>query len=259
MWKQIMPLLLGLCLSAHASGLIVIASDSTAVDYRGRKNVIANTASWEPMAGWGTCAALALRPGVVLANRSSGGLSSKTYYESQMNHLQKVLRPGGWLLLSFGSNDARPHPKLNRATDPETTFPEYMGKIADAAKQAGMRVVVISPLPICTFSKGKWDNSRFAPYAAASREFAAKHGHPFIDAFQLVTTALAGKSQAEIESYYMFLAPGASPNWPQGRRDPLHFNEKGARLVWSLLRQAIARDIPELDKLFQPMPAENAK
>ena len=57
----------------------------------------------------------------------------------------------------------------------------------------------------------------------------------------------------------MFLAPGASPNWPQGRRDPLHYNEKGARLVWDLLRQAIARDIPELDKLFQPLPKEKAK
>ena len=259
MWKQVMPMLLGLCLSASAAGRIVIMSDSTAVDYRGKKNVIAKTAAWEPMAGWGTYTALALRPGVEIFNRSSGGLSSKTYYENVLPKASICFCKGGWLLLSFGSNDARPHPKFNRATDPKTTFPEYMGKIADAAKKAGMRIVVISPLPICTFVKGKWDNSLFAPYAEASKKFAADNGYYFIDAFQLVTAALKDKSQAEIQSYYMFLEPGVSPNWPKGRRDPLHYRDKGAELVWKLIRQAIAKDIPELDKLFQPLPKENAK
>ncbi len=261
MWKQLhLGLLLMLAAIAIAAReRIVIMSDSTAVDYRGQKNAIAKTAAWEPMAGWGTYAALALKPDVEIFNRSSGGLSSKTYYEKVLPKASICFCKGGWLLLSFGSNDARPHPKFDRATDPKTTFPEYMGKIADAAKQAGMRVVVISPLPICTFTKGKWDNSLFAPYAAAAKKFAADHGYDFIDAFQLVTAALQGKSQAEIQSYYMFLERGASPNWPKGRRDPLHYNEKGAQLVWTLLRQAIAKDIPELDKLFQPLPKENAK
>ena len=237
--------------AVFAGEVIVIASDSTAVDYRGRKNPIAKTASWSPMAGWGEYTARDVRKGVALFNRAAGGYSSKTYCETFLPKTKKVFKKGGWLLLSFGSNDARPHPKFDRATKPESTFPQYMDEIASAAKEAGMNVVVLSPLPYFVFSKGKFAPKALAPYAAACEKLAKEKGYYYIDLYKLVCDKFEGKSADEIKSYYMFLKPGDSPNWPQGRSDNLHVNDKGAKMVWDLIRGEIDKNIPELAKLLK--------
>ncbi|MBQ9500590.1 MAG: hypothetical protein IJU70_00390 [Lentisphaeria bacterium] len=240
-----------LCCGVFAKEYIVIVSDSTAVNYRGRKNPITKTASWSPMAGWGEYAADDVRRGVPLLNRSAGGYSSKTYCESILPKTKKAFKKDGWLLLSFGSNDSRPHPKFDRATKPESTFPQYMDEIASAAKAAGMKVVILSPLPFFAVSKGKFAPVILAPYAAACEKLAREKGYHYIDLYKLVCDQFADKSVDEIKSYYMFLKPGDSPNWPKGRSDNLHVNEKGAKMVWSLIRAAIDKDIPELAKLLK--------
>jgi len=240
-----------LCCGVFSGEVIVIASDSTAVDYRGRKNPITGTASWSPMAGWGEYTARDVRKGVALINRSAGGYSSKTYCESILPKTKKVFKKGGWLLLSFGSNDSRPHPKFDRATKPESTFPQYMDEIASAARSAGMNVVILSPLPYFVVSKGKFAPTALAPYAAACRKLAEEKGYHCIDLYKLVCDRFEGKSVDEIKSYYMFLKPGDSPNWPKGRSDTLHVNDKGAKMVWGLIRAEIDRNIPELAKLLK--------
>ena len=60
-------------------------------------------------------------------------------------------------------------------------------------------------------------------------------------------------SDKEVRSYYMFLERGESPNWPKGRRDPLHFTQKGSKLIWQIIQQEIDRKIPELAKCFKPL------
>jgi len=227
-------------------------SDSTAVNYLGKSNPIAKTASWAPMAGWGQYAADDALEKVTFINRSGGGHSSKTYAESILPDAKKLFQQGGWLLLSFGSNDVRPNANFDRTTRPEDTYPLYLGKIADAASAAGMKVVIISPLPFFAMSEGRFYNSLLAPFAEASKKLAADKKLYFIDAYSLISGYFKDMPEMDIKSYYMYLKPGESANWPEGRDDPLHFTEKGARLVWSLIRASIDNEIPELAKLFKP-------
>ena len=237
-----------------AAPAVVVISDSTAVDYTLKKsNPIAGTAAWEPMAGWGTYARLSTRPGVVFRNLSAGGHSSKTYVERLLPNARKRFPEGGWLLLSFGSNDARKSASApGRTTTPEETFPFYMGQIAAAAKEKGMRVVVLSPLPFYHREHGGFSCSVLAPYAAAAKKFADDNGFFFIDVFALMSGRFAAMSDEEVRTNFMFLEPGRYANWPKGRKDPLHYTEKGSKLVWSVIHAEIERNIPELAKLLVP-------
>lgn len=252
--KILLSVLLLVCFHLFATDVIVLMSDSTAVDYRKMKNFYKKP--WEPMAGWGEYTLHDLRKGVVLRNYAAGGYSSKSYYNSRFPYYKRGFVKGGWLLLSFGSNDARPHPKWDRVTQPETTYPEYLEKIASEALKAGMKVVILSPLPYFMYADGKFRNSVLEPYAAAAKKLAAEKNYYFIDLFQLVTDKFQTMSQEEIKSYYMFLKKGDSPNWPSGVSDPLHFTRKGSAMVWQIILEAIRKDIPELAKYFKTPAAE---
>lgn len=237
-----------------AAGPIVIMSDSTAVDYHGRKNYFKKP--WTPMSGWGEYAALHVRKGVAFRNLASGGYSSKSYYNVWLPKAKGAFRKDGWLLLSFGSNDARPHPTWDRFTKPESTYPEYLNKIAEEAVKAGMKVVILSPIPYFMYKDGKFRNTVLEPYAAAAGKLAAEKKYYYIDLFQLVTDKFQSMSEPEIRSHYMYLKPGDSPNWPKGAADPLHFTEKGSGLIWQLIFEAIQKDIPELASLLQKEPVK---
>lgn len=242
-----------LSVSCFSAECIILMSDSTAVNYLGKSNPIAKTASWVPMAGWGQYAADDVLEKVIFINRSGGGHSSKTYAESILPDAKQFFQQGGWLLLSFGSNDVRPNANFERTTRPEDTYPLYLGKIAEAATAAGMKVVIISPLPFFSMSEGHFCNSLLAPYAEASGKLAADRKYFFIDAYSMIQAYFKDMPEMEIKSYYMYLKPGESANWPKGSSDPLHFTEKGALMVWNLIRTAIDKDIPELANLFKPV------
>ena len=234
---------------------IVIISDSTAVDYRSKPNPYTKgETGWAPMSGWGEFVADACRPGVTVVNRSVGGESSRTYWNRRMKKTKAFFEKDGWLLLSFGSNDARPSGKTpERTTTPDGTYPEFLGLMVKEAKAAGMHVVIISPPVFYHMVDGKFSNPVLQPYAVACKRFAEENGCEYIDLFSAMCDRFANCTDEEIRTHYMFLKRGESPNWPKGRNDPLHFTQKGSRLIWSILHAEIERRIPELAKCFQPV------
>lgn len=234
---------------------VMIISDSTAVDYRNKRNPYTKGKTlWAPMSGWGEFAADACKEDTKLLNRAVGGYSSSTFAERRLKKTAKSFTKGGWLLLSFGSNDSRPSKdEPNRYTTADKTYPEYLGKIANEAKKAGMKVVIITPPPFYHTVDGKFANPVLAPYAAAAKKFARENGYDCIDLFTALSDHFGKLSDKEVRSYYMFLERGESPNWPKGRRDPLHFTQKGSKLIWQIIQQEIDRKIPELAKCFKPL------
>jgi len=231
---------------------VVIISDSTAYDYRNSPNSITGTASWEPMSGWGEYAAAQLLPENRLINCAIGGYSAKLYVNLKLDHARNnVFRPGDWLLIAFGCNDARPSLSMDRASAADRDFLEYLGQIIDAAVNAKMNVVVLSCLPRYNFVNSKFHDPLLAPYAEAARKVAEVRKLPFIDTFSLITAAFSGLGTDEVKKHYMFLRPGESGNWPAGSSDPLHFSRVGAQLVWRLILAETRKLNLSLTALFQ--------
>ena len=232
---------------------MMIISDSTAVDYRGKKNPYNhNKVGWDPMSGWGEFALDAAGKQLKVLNRSAGGFSSKTYCEKQLRSTRKYFKKDAWLLLSFGSNDARySAADPGRNTTADGTFMEYMNKIASEAKAAGMKVVIISPVPFYSMADGKFSNTVLQPYAQASEKLARANNYAYVDLFGMMSKYFSNMSDEEIRTHYMFIAPGASPNWPRGRKDPLHLTDKGARKAWEFILEGLKKEAPELATLFK--------
>lgn len=98
--------------AAAATGTVYIASDSTAQTY---------SSGYHPQAGWGQKLSSYFTSRITVANRAIGGRSSRSFIEQgRLAAIQAVIRPGDYLFVQFGHNDATVG-NAERYTPPPTT------------------------------------------------------------------------------------------------------------------------------------------
>ena len=216
---------LSLCSGAD----IWMAGDSTMPDY---------PESRSPLSGWGASLGKWCKPGVVIHNRALGGKSSKSFMTEK--HWEKIIdeaKPGDFVIIQFGHNDGVLGVKNRyRFTDAEKTFPLYLEAYIEEARLYGLRPVLLTQTVYCGFGPdGKVRNFEDRSeaiggdtYVAACRRVAAKTGVDFVDVNAETLRRLDAMDRDEIVKLYMTLAPGESPNYPQGRKDMVHLRGAGA-------------------------------
>lgn len=161
--------------------------------------------------GWGDFLDAHFDPAKLnLVNRAIGGLSSRTF--RTQGHWERALmlvRPGDFVVMQFGHNDAGPLNDTSRArgtikgTGEETeaidnlltkqpevvhSYGWYLRQYIREARAAGATPVVCSPVPRKTWKDGRIARSTDDGYAAWARRVAAEEVVPFIDLNDLVAT-----------------------------------------------------------------------
>lgn len=161
--------------------------------------------------GWGDYLGAHFDPAKInIVNRAIGGLSSRTF--RTQGHWERALtlvRPGDFVLMQFGHNDAAPLNDDKRArgtikgTGDETeaidniltrqaevvhTYGWYLRQFIREARAAGATPVVCSPVPRRTWKDGRVARSTIDGYAAWARRVAEEEGTGFIDLNDLVAT-----------------------------------------------------------------------
>lgn len=212
-----------LCLVGHAAAAqspaspkrpnrIVIAGDSTASSYEQSRH---------PRMGWGQVLDRFLVPEITVLNRAVSGRSTKSYVDlGHFDPLARELRPGDLLLIQFGHNDAKADDPL-RYADPEIAYPAGLKRFIDAARQAGARPVLLTPVTRRYFDAAGRVTDHHGPYAAAMRTLATRERVPLLD--------LTKRSM----DYVQALGPDASKAYYLhdpviGLVDDTHFTERGA-------------------------------
>ena len=218
-----LPLLLG-------AADLYLAGDSTMCDYAEK---------FAPMQGWGTALKSLVKPDVNVINLARGGRSSKSFL-AEKGRWDKILadgKPGDFVIIQFGHNDGVLGVKNRyRFTDAEKTFPLYLEAYIEEARLYGLRPVLLTQTVYCGFGPdGKVRNFEDRSeaiggdtYVAACRRVAAKTGVDFVDVNAEALRRLDAMDRDEIVKLYMTLAPGESPNYPQGRKDMVHLRGAGA-------------------------------
>lgn len=136
-----------------------VAGDSTASVYA------TDTA---PRAGWGQALPVFAAPGVTVDDRALSGASPKSYADlGLLDHILDRVRPGDWLLISFGHNDEKTSDPA-RGTDPYTTYQAYLRTYLDGARQRGAHPVLVTSVERRRFDTGGGasDNTHFAAHGA---------------------------------------------------------------------------------------------
>lgn len=229
---------------------VYIAGDSTASTY---------VSSVAPRAGWGQALPVFLTSNAVAVNVARSGASSKSFIDlGRLDHILARIKRGDYLLISFGHNDEKVDDPT-RYTEPSTTYKSYLSQYVDKSRAKGAIPILITPVERRRFTSAGVASPSHGAYPAAMRELAAAKRVPLID---LTTSSLALWNRAGVEGtkkFFMTLAAGQYPNYPNGIQDNTHFQASGAievaRLVATALRNQGVLPSTHVRRLTATIPA----
>ncbi|MFJ8646845.1 rhamnogalacturonan acetylesterase [Streptomyces sp. NPDC093546] len=228
-----------------------IAGDSTAAQ---------KYADAAPETGWGMALPFFLTPGLAVANHAVNGRSSKSFIdEGRLAAVLEALRPGDDLLVQFGHNDQK-SADPTRYTEPWTTYQDHLRQYVTGARARGARPVLLTSVERRKFDASGRPVPTHGAYPAAMRALAAEEGVTLVDVQEASLAEWRRLGPEPSKEYFLWLAPGESPNFPDGEQDNTHFRPRGAievaRLVAAGLRAAGVLEPRHVRRLEDPVPAE---
>ncbi|MQY15579.1 Rhamnogalacturonan acetylesterase RhgT [Streptomyces sp. RB5] len=205
----------------------------------GGSSVVTRERKMAPMVGWGQVLHLYLRPEVQVVNCARAGASARTFSErGRLDWILQHIRPGDYLLASFGTNDAKPEKWLR--TEAFGDFNDYLLRFVDGARERNAHPVLVSTHERDTYDiHGNLPRS-ITEYVMSMRELARQTSTPFINLADQSHAWWAEMGPHEIRRLFVHLAPGEHPNYLEGFDDPGHLVPAGAMLCARYIAYALA-------------------
>lgn len=209
-----------------------------------------------PETGWGEMLARHFTAeSVRVANHARNGRSTRTFIEEgRWAALIDSLRPGDYVLIQFGHNDAS-REKEDRYTSP-ADYRRNLERFVDDVEARGGRAVLLTPVARRRFDAGGAFYDGHGEYPGIVREVAAARGVPLIDMHRSSGELLRALGEQRSRALFLHLAPAESPNYPEGLRDDTHFSPLGAACMAELAVEGIVElRLPLAERLRPDGPA----
>lgn len=208
---------------------LFLAGDSTCA-YNGPET--------NPQAGWGQYIGDYLLAGWTVDNHAMNGRSTKSFRDQgRFAAILEKIQAGDWVFIQFGHNDQKSEDP-ERYCDPDTAYPENLKTMIAEVRQKGAFPVVLSSIARRLFTAEGKIEDKLAPYPERARAVAAAEGVPFIDANRLVKSWLEDLGPQKSLAFFVHVAPGQYPHFPDGKEDNTHLRHEGARVVASFIAAA---------------------
>ncbi|WP_298553187.1 rhamnogalacturonan acetylesterase [Streptomyces luteogriseus] len=213
--------------AAQATGrrarTLYIAGDSTAAQ---------KYADAAPETGWGMALPFFLHKDLPVANHAVNGRSSKSFVdEGRLAVILRQIRPGDFLLIQFGHNDAKKEDPA-RYTEPWSTYQSHLRQYIDGARARGARPVLATSVERRKFDAAGKALPTHGDYPAAMRALAKQEQVTLLDV-QALSIALWQRLGVEETKKYF--------NWTAAEQDNTHFNPPGAIAVARLVARELLR------------------
>ncbi|MFJ8859308.1 rhamnogalacturonan acetylesterase [Streptomyces sp. NPDC102451] len=212
----------------------------------GDSSVCTREASRAPMTGWGQVLPLFLTGEVEVVNCARAGASSKTFSErGRLDWILEQLRPGDYLVVSFGLIDHKPEPELR--TEPFGDFQRHLRRFVDGARDRQAHPVLVSPHERWTFDAHGNLPRVFGEYPMAMRELAEQTSTPYINLYEQSLEWWTQLGPEQTRALFMYLEPGQYATYPEGMEDSTHLLPAGAIACARFVAHAMAtrRIVPE--------------
>ncbi len=209
---------------------LYMAGDSIMADYR---------SDMFPQYGWGQALRAFMKDPSRLHNLARSGWSARRFRESGRwtDGIASKLKPGDWVIVSFGHNDM--NKRRNKSPKNDYSTPgEYKAFLAGFAADARAKGANIAFATSIAHSSGFSESdgamrvdggaTGLGTYVAAMREVAAECGAPLLDLNRYAVENFPKLGLAAAKSLYMFVGPGEYPNYPDGKKDAAHIRDSGA-------------------------------
>jgi len=218
---------------------IYLASDSTVANWDPK---------YAPQAGWGMMLGKYFKDNIKVENNAIAGISSKTFItEGYFDKILQKIKPGDYLFIQFGHNDATPS-RPERYTDPNTTFKDYINQYIDQTREKGATPVLITPVARRTYNEktGLFSHA-YEDYSMAMKQIAQEKDVVLLDLSTRSKVYLETIGIENSKSIFLYVKPGESKGefYRNGIEDKTHFQEYGADQMAKLVIEEI---------LLSPLP-----
>jgi lysophospholipase L1-like esterase len=189
--------------------------------------------------GWGQMLGRYLDGRVRVRNAAVNGRSTKSFLaEGRWAAVRDSLRRGDYVLVEFGHNDQK-LTDSSRYTNPYTAYRRNLARMVAEARARGATAVLLTPIARRHFNAQGTLEDTHGAYTLAVREVARDAGVPLVDLQLLTEDLIAAAGPERSKALFVWVAPGASPFYPDGRQDDTHLNAEGAAAVARLAARAL--------------------
>lgn len=206
-----------------------------------------------PERGWGQLLPLFFSREIRIINYARNGRSTKSFIrEGLWERVLTNLKPGDYVLIQFGHNDAKIS-DTSRYAEAHTDYRWNLIRFVTDTRSRGGIPVLITPVNRRKFSpEGRFIDQHGA-YPEVVREVAREYSVPLIDLHARSRELLEELGPEKSESLFLRAAPGIYKAYPEGKADNTHFTRNGACAVARLVVQELQRiDSPLCQYLIHP-------
>lgn len=194
-----------------------------------------------PKTGIGQGLELYVKPKVIIFNHAVGGRSTKSFIdEGRLQVIAEEIGAGDFLFIQFGHNDEKEWDE-KRYTTPYGTYKENLKKYIQVARNAGAVPVLITPVSRRCFADS-WklvSETNLGNYAAGMRQVAEEEQVALIDLYSKSRARMEKAGAVETTKWYVHLAKGEYPSYPEGIMDDTHLKPEGARIFAGLVAEGL--------------------
>lgn len=184
-----------------------------------------------PERGWGQMLSLFFNDNITIDNRAVNGRSTRSFInEKRWDDIYKVLKPGDYVFIQFGHNDAKEKDSL-RYTNPHTAYRYNLIRFVTESREKGAIPIIFSSVVRRNFNENGVLISTHGDYTLEARLVAQEYNVPFIDMeyySELLEQSYGPEKSKQLHLYYK---AGENLFFPEGKEDNTHLNVKGATAI----------------------------
>jgi lysophospholipase L1-like esterase len=192
-----------------------------------------------PERGWGQLLPKFFDDGVVVRNFAVNGRSTKSFIdEGRWEAIVRELSTGDYVLVQFGHNDEKQEDPA-RYTNAYTGYRRNLERFVTETRARGATPVLLSPIVRRHFNEHGTLEDTHGAYALVARLVARDLDVRFIDMQLMSEDLVAAAGVDSSKALYVWVAPGESPMYPEGRQDDTHLSVRGATELARLAARAL--------------------
>lgn len=237
-------LILGASVSERGIRIFLIG-DSTMAD----KPLVDN-----PEHGWGQMLPLFFSDDVQIFNHARNGRSTRSFLlEGRWQKVYEQLRPGDYVFIQFGHNDAKSDDTA-RFAPPRPDYRNNLRRFIKDASDKRAVPILLTPITRRQFDKDGRYVETHGEYPAVVKEIAAEEHVPMIDMFEMSMKLVSLLGDERSKKLYL---AGVRPNdfrlWNK-KKDDTHFTRGGAITMASLVVDRMKQlELPLAQSLVGPV------
>ncbi|MDC7229959.1 MAG: rhamnogalacturonan acetylesterase [Sphaerochaetaceae bacterium] len=197
-----------------------------------------------PETGWGMYIESYIDSFWGVTNLALNGRSTKSFLEEGVfERCLGALESGDFVFIQFGHNDSKKDKE--RFTEPWSTFQGNLACMAESVLSKHSTPVFLTPIARRRFLPDGSLEYTHGEYPHAMISLCQARGYACIDMHKTTFSLLEQMGDEDSKELFLHLKAGEHPNYPEGVADDTHLNEKGARVVCSLIISLLKEKYPE--------------